>query len=176
MKILNTIALCLFFSLIIISCGDEEEKSSLEGTWKAQSFDFSAESSFEFGGMVTSSKIDGDATSLDYTLVLDGTNFTTNGGYDLSFTLDAAGMMSTINDSYANVNGSGTYTNTDTEITVNEQFFSFEVSGFPSSAVTGPATASYTIDGDILTISQNETTTETLGTTTIVSTSTWKRQ
>lgn len=171
MKFKFTLLLCLVVSLFMVSCGEESKsESALEGTWEV----------YEFGGVVLSStttpdisiesKTNIEGSNMDYTLVLSEADFTTNGSYDIEVAAEVDGMvLSSTTDNYTNVSGSGTYSATDTEITVNGQFFELELQGMPVSSTSGPATASYTIVDDVLTITQvDATTTDQLG---IVSTS-----
>jgi len=187
MKLLNTIAVCLFFSLIIMSCGDDDPMDDpavkgLDGEWKVTSLTVDLTSTISAVGINLSTTSVGNGKDLDYTLNLDNGNFTTMGSYglELSTTTSSDPIPNVVSQSYTDVSGSGTYTNTDDEITVNGQLFDFEVDGVSFTQMTGPATASYTVDGDVLTVTQDEEmTTSTLGVESIVqmkSESVWARQ
>lgn len=189
MKLLKTITTCFFLSFLLFSCGsddmmmeEEEEKMGLNGDWALQSVDVDVESVTSFQGSEISTNSVGEGKNLDYSLNLDDGNFTTEGAYDFEFSTTSSAIPAPILDTqnYSNVNGSGTYTNTETEITVDGQFFDFEFNGMPFTQSTGPATANYTIVDDVLTISQDEemTTVTVVGTVTskFTSISVWNRK
>lgn len=188
MKLLNTITTCLFLSFLLIACGEddpmmeEEVVLGLDGDWEAQSVEFDVVSTTSFLGLEVITTSTGTGKNIDYSLNLDNGNFTTSGAYDFELTTTSNALpdpfMETQN--YTDVSGSGTYTNTETELTVDGQFFDFEFNGMSLSSSTGPATASYTIVDNVLTFSQDEEmVTDQGGTATtikIVSTSVWNRK
>jgi len=153
----NIICLVILFSFA--SCGDDNEKSltTLEGTWTA--IEFSADVSLitELPGQSLEVTSNLEAENLNYDLTLDGTNFTTEGSYDINGT-SSTSLTGTqnVSDSYTNVSGSGTYTTTDTEITLSNSFYDLELDGMPVSAFSQPQTANYEINSDgELVITQN---------------------
>jgi len=180
MKFLNTITTCVLLSLMLVACGDDEadEKMGLNGDWEAQSINFDVSTSLDAGGMTTTTRSVGEGENLDYSLNLNNGEFKTSGSYDFSITTTSTIITEPTTDTqtYSNVMGSGTYTNTDTEITADGQFFDFDFNGMSLSSSTGPVTASYTLDGDLLTFEQNDTTMLGVTAAIIQSTSVWKRK
>ncbi|MEM6725576.1 MAG: hypothetical protein AAF598_16160, partial [Bacteroidota bacterium] len=101
--------------------------------------------------------------------------------YTITSDLDVDGNTSSSTDDYTNVTGTGTYTATEDELTILGSFFDLTVDGFDFSGFdTGSQTVNYSIDGNILTISQEETTEDSSGgfttTSTNSSVSTWELQ
>ncbi len=172
--------LCLF-ALSIFSCGDDDEVSTLDGTWTAVSSEFDVTNNSVVSGTAFSTQSTGTATDLDYDLVFTGSNFTTSGSYTYNVTtsVDGAVVSSGLNP-VSDVSGAGTYTVDGSVITIEGSLFEVESNGQSILAANGPQTANFTIEGDVLTFSQNEViTSEQSGvtsTSTIISTSVWERQ
>ena len=184
MKILNYLFLALLVA-VIFSCGDDDEtvimdSSELVGVWEAQSFDFSLESSTEFNGMTFSTSASGEGTSIDYVLTLTENEFMTSGEYTYDVNVVTNGQSAESSISLTDVSGDGTYTTLDDVITTNGAFFEFEFEGQDLSGLQGETSATFSLNGNTLTFTQNETiSTEDQGviTTSVVqSTSTWTRQ
>ncbi len=178
----------LFFALTLIafmsacSSDDNDDSTELEGTWNAISFSFDVNASTEASGQTTESTVSALGSNFDYSVVFTSDAFTTSGGYDIQ-TSGTSGTVTipSTSSTYTDVDGSGTYSTSGDEITLNGSFYSFDYNGAPYTAANGPQTANYEINSDgRLIISQNETmTTTTSGvtsTTTIVSSSTWEKQ
>ncbi len=187
MKIRITYFLALLLTVSMISCGEEEDdnmmstsNSALAGTWKAQSFGGSVNTSSEFGGMAVTTMANIDGKNLDYTLNMTDDSFTTNGSYDIDISLIAQGMTTMTSDQYTNVSGDGTYTSSGNQLMITGQFFELEVNGVPVMSGSGPQTATYNISGDILTVSQNEQSNSTQGGTVFTNETTfismWQKQ
>ena len=182
-KFLTVFALLLTFS----ACNNDDDvvtlsSDGLEGNWTAVFFEADVTGSTEFNGETTVSATTIEASSLSYDLTFTDAAFTTSGGYTMGVSSSVDGnVVSTSSDDYTDVSGSGTYTATDTELTLNGSFFEFEFNGQPFNQANGAQTANYEINADgELVISQNETISTTANgvtsTTTIVSTSRWMRQ
>lgn len=180
LKFLFAFALILSLS----ACGDDEDSTSstdLAGIWEAQSFDLSSETSFEVNGVATSTTTAVTSASVDYELTLTDSDFMTTGGYSYNVNAQSNGMAvidTTL--SVSNVTGQGSYTTSGDVLTTNGSFFEFEFDGADLSAIDGPASSNFSIDGNTLTLTQDqEMTMETGGitsVTTILSTSIWTRQ
>ena len=172
------------FSLLILvfSCGKDDDpvaaKGDLEGDWTATAFNATIETS-SAGVQLSTLKLTG--TSFDYDLNLDGSNFTTSGGYSATQEVISAGVNQTTDVDYANINGTGTYTTDGNMMTVNGAFFELQANGIPGTAGGETQNATYEInaDGELI-FNQDETVTETSNGFTvdakIVSTSTWVRK
>ncbi len=175
--------LCVFSLLVLVfSCGKDDEpvaaKGDLEGDWTATAFNATIETS-SAGVVLSNVKLIG--TSFDYDLNLDGSNFTTSGGYTATQELTSAGVNQTTEVDYTNISGDGTYTTDGDMMTVNGSFFELQANGMSATTGGEAQTATYEInsDGELI-FSQDETLTETSNGFTvdakIVSTSTWVRK
>lgn len=187
MKILSkTTLFCLFAILFLFSCGDDETMvvvdNDLNGTWTARSWTATISSSTTGGGINQSVESSFSGTSFDYDLVFDNGDFTTSGDYSYTFSLVGAGLNQTGAQDIDNVSGQGTYTNTDSQITLEGRIFEYSANGIMSVAATDEATVvDYEInaDGDLV-ISYLATITDAqMGFTTvsnIVDQSVWERK
>ncbi len=159
--------------------------ADLVGTWILDEFSAEASSDVDFGGQLISSDVDVYSTTVDYTVVFTDSDFTTNGSYSYVADVTANGMNFG-SDEYTldNVNGSGGYTVDGNEISTDGAFFEFTFEGMDDSLLDGPQTANFSFsnNGQTLTFSQNQTTTETdeftgaTVTSTTVSSSVWTKQ
>lgn len=182
----------LFFMLTLLTfmtaCSNDDEEStpdasSLVGTWSAVSFtaDITSVVAIPVTGDITSTT-NAVGSNFDYTVTFTDAAFTTAGGYDVMTSGVAAGVnIPETTSTYSDVDGSGTYTSTDTELTISGSFYSFDVDGMDLDALGETQTVEYEINSDDeLIITQNETMETTAGgfttTTTIVSSSKWTRQ
>lgn len=177
------------FALIIIvfvsacdSGGDEAPTTSLVGTWTAVSFSADVQSTTTFSGnsITSSSVITG--SDFNYDVTFTETAFTTSGSYTQNSTISVTGQAEqTIISEVTGVSGSGSYTTTAEEITLNGSFYDLELNGMPVQAEGQEQTASYEINsnGELI-FSQNETITLSesgvTSTVSIVSTSRWTRK
>lgn len=158
----------------------------LVGTWSAQSLTADAQTTttipLQNTMVVTETDLDITGTNFDYDVTFTETGFTAGGEYDLNFVASSGGVeVLNQTNSYANVTTTGTYTATNDEITTNGQLFSLEFNGQELSGSDAPQVASYSINGNILTVTQstNQMITDPMtGLPTAVSsnsTSTWLR-
>lgn len=180
-KLCFALTLCLFLS----ACGDDdgpESNTELVGTWTALSLDAEIESSSIFSGMTIVSNFDitGSAFSYDLVLEADG-NWNTSGDYTIDISGSAAGNPIASNDTYTNVMGTGTYSTSGDELTINGSFFELEFNGQPLIATGQEQTSKFEINSNgQLVISQNETITSNQGgamsTNMIISTSVWEKK
>ena len=166
---------CFALLVSLISCGSEETETTLEGTWTAVEFSASISLTTSDGETGT---IEIESTDLNYDLTLDGSSFTTSGSYDVTVTASLTGVgTETIDQSYTDVMGSGTYTSTDTDITIDGSFFELELDGMPFM-ITGEAQSGpYEInsDGELI-FEQDETISETEVTGSVRSFSKWVKK
>lgn len=158
---------------------------ALIGTWSLEDFSVSLNTVTNFDGETFASEIEIESTQEDYDLEFTETTFLTNGNYSYSTNITVDGeMMSSDTYTISSVEGNGSYSTNGNQMTTDGTFFEFEFEGMDESALQGEQTATYSLssDGQTLTFSQDETTTETDPTTgievtnTINSTSVWARQ
>ena len=187
--------LSLFSLLTAFTCENEplddgildntSTNDNLIGTWNLVEFNIDLTTSSSFEGQETTSNIVVNSTEVDYVLEFTGSTFSANGSYTYN-TNSVVNEAEVSSETYTltNVSGSGFYTTNENEMTVDGSFFEFEFEGdIDTSALEGEQTATFEIsdDGETLTFSQNETTTETNAATglqanvTKISTSVWTR-
>ncbi len=176
------------FSLLFLlgSCGNDDEAdpttNSLLGAWTAVAFTADVESTSTFNGSTTTSHSSIEGSNLNYDLTFTNTDFATNGSYDVAAVTSVDGsVVSSTNESYTNVSGTGPYSTSGNVITISESFFTVSVNGMPAAGSGQEQHANYEINSDgELVFSQNEemTTTDSgvMVTTTSISNSTWKRK
>ncbi|GGW57474.1 hypothetical protein DFQ11_101773 [Winogradskyella epiphytica] len=188
---------CLFTLLTAFTCENEpldvgfdlgennNNNSELIGTWELVDFDVTLVSSSTFGDQSFTSDIAIISTEEDYTLNFTQNTFTTSGNYTYDTQVAVNGdTVSTDAYSMESVNGNGTYSTVNHVMTVDGSFFDFEFEGMDQSALQGEQTVTFSIsnDGQTLTFSQDETTSQTDPATgnvtdnTTTSTSVWIRQ
>jgi len=156
--------------------------SSIEGEWTLVSFDLSVNTVTDALGNVIETDIVVDSYDPNYNVVFTSNTFTTNGSYSYNTEVTVLGITTTDSYDMENVSGSGTYTTSGNEITVNGSFFEFTFDGIDDSIFNqDEQTVTYSISngGNTLTFNQNETTVDDSSgftvTTTQVSTSIWNR-
>lgn len=187
---------CLFSLLTAFTCENEplddieigsgnNNNDDLVGTWNLVEFETSVSTNTNFQGQELSSDIEVYSTTVDYTVTFTETNFNTNGSYSYVADIVANGIeVSGEPYTLENVSGNGSYSTNGNEITTDGSFFEFSFEGMDSSVLDGPQSATFEIssDGQTLTFSQNDTTTDTdsaTGVTTTssqVSSSVWVKQ
>ncbi|MDN3491558.1 hypothetical protein [Winogradskyella bathintestinalis] len=189
---------CLFTMLTAFTCENEPLDDGIDsetdtgvnnvdiiGTWDLTDFDVTLTSSTEFNGQNLTSEIAIQSTEENYVLNLTPNNFTTNGSYAYDTNIIVNGeTFSSEPYMLENVNGSGTYSINGNEMTIDGEFFEFEYEGSEEDTLNGEQTVMFTIsaDGQTLTFSQDETTSETdtisgiVTSNTTNSTSIWTRQ
>lgn len=156
------------FVLILVVCisacesGGESPTSGLEGTWSVQEFTAEVAVVISVGGIEINSTSSIVGSDLDYNLTFTETGFTTSGSYTVTNDYDLAGFMQTLTSTLSNVSGSGTYTSTNTELTLSNSFFNIEVNGMPLEGSGEAQTIAYEINsnGELI-FSQSETITTT---------------
>ncbi len=181
---LTNLALAMLMMLLLAACGNDDETTpgdGLEDTWTVISFNADIESTTMVQGQTIVSDVDIVGGNMAYDLTLDGSEFTTDGDYEMTVTSTVNGMTQTSTDSYTDVTGGGTYTNDETTLTINGSFFELEWNGIDLTATQGEQTTGYSINADDqLVLSQNDMMTSDTGgttiTTTVVSTSVWERK
>ena len=187
---------CLFSLLTAFTCENEPLDDNIDasfentdedllGTWSLVEFSVALNSSTNFAGQVIESDVNVQSTTVGYTVNFTENNFNTNGSYSYLAEVTANGVE-VPQEPYTleNVTGNGSYSVDGNEMTIDGSFFEFTFEGMDFSEFDGEQTATFQItdNGQTLTFSQNETTTETdqtIGattTTTQVSTSVWSRQ
>ena len=183
-KSLKFLFVCLFIFALSACDEDDEPTSSVDlvGTWEVQSFSFDIETVTSLSGIETTVTTSGSGSNLDYNLEFMESTFVTSGSYSYSVASDLNGVTtSQINESVSDVSGSGTYSTSGNEITLNGSFFEFTFDGIDLSALVGEQTANYEIksDGTLVFTQDEEGTTTTQGltvTSKVKSTSTWIKQ
>ena len=174
------------FSLLFVlaSCGndDDPESVTLEGTWKAISFDADVEISSTFNGTTTASKTIVTGANLDYELTLDDPNWTTSGDYTytVDITVDGTPFQNST-ETLTNISGLGTYSVDGNMMTINGSFFEYELNGMTSTSMSDTQTVEYEInsDGQLVFTQDEEIETTASGVTSISkikSTSVWEKQ
>ncbi len=181
---LTNLALAMLMMLLLAACGNDDEttpSSDLEDTWTAISVDIDLDMTTEVAGQTVISDVVITGENLAYDLTLDGSDFTTDGSYDMNVMATVGGVPQNSLDNYSNVTGAGTYTTDGDQITINGSFYELQYNGIDLNAANGEQTATYTINSDDqLVISSDDTSTSTAsGATTTVSissTSVWERK
>ena len=163
--------------------GASLSSSELIGEWQLLNFDIETTTVSDIAGMNMETNIIVESTDVDYNLVFSGSSFNTSGSYGYNSTVSVNDDAS-ISDSYVleNISGSGTYSVSGNQITVNGQFFEFSLDGVDDSVLNDEeqtATFQFSDDGNILTFSQSSSETNNTGgfEVNIISnsTSTWER-
>ncbi|WP_179009426.1 hypothetical protein [Winogradskyella forsetii] len=188
---------CLFAMLTAFTCENEplddginttnpgNTNSALIGTWSLTDFDVTLGSTTSFNGESFISDIEIQSTTENYVLNLTSSNFTTNGSYSYDTNIVVNGeTFSSEPYTLENVSGSGSYFTNGNEMTIDGSFFEFEFEGSEETSLGGEQTVTFSIspDGQILTFTQDETTSQTDPTTGTVTTSTtnsiskWEKQ
>lgn len=193
MKNLKTFLLLVLISLAYTACdnepleGFEEEGNnpfgnSLVGTWALVDFDVSVVSTTEVGGIsVESSSLVDGLPNPDYNLTFTNDAFFTTGSYGYTATTTVNGITNSQDLFLENVTGAGTYTATNTELTIDGSFFTIEFQGMDFSELQGEQTINYSIsaDGQTLTFIQDTTEVNSAGgatsTSTVTGSSTWTK-
>lgn len=178
-SILCLLVLCTVFTCdnepydgdIILDSNNNEE---LIGAWNLLEFDVTVNTSSIIDDETIVSDIDIVSTNAAYVLEFSESTFTTQGSYsynaEIIFDLD---LVSEETYTLTDVMGSGMYSTNGNEMTIDGSFFEFEFQGVNNTVLQGEQTTNFEIsdDGETLTFTQNETTTETDNTTGTVITS-----
>ncbi len=185
---MNTLTKLLFACTLIfsfIACGDDDNssnKNSLDGSWTAVEFAADVESSSTGVGINIISKTSVTGSDLNYDLVFDGSNWTTEGAYSYDISIELSGQTPiTSIESVTDVNGSGTFSVDEDVMTIDGSFFTFMYNGQTIADTNGPQMANYEINSaGQLVFEQNETTEMTTPeistSTSTVSKSVWERK
>lgn len=166
------------------SNNNNNNSGDLVGVWDLVEFDITMTTETNFAGQEISSDIEVFSTATDYTVEFTESSFLTNGNYTYNANVVINGITAT-DDSFTldNVTGNGSYSTSGEEMTIDGSFFEFDFQGMDSSVLEGEQTLTYAItdNGNTLTFTQNETTTESDAATgievtnTTNSTSVWTR-
>ncbi len=160
---------------------DNQSNGSLVGTWTLVSMDADITTTTSFQGIDFSGAFNVELIDSDYTLVFDEDSYTVSGDYELTITSTFDGMSESYTDSYTNVTGGGNYSTNGNIMTVDGQFFDFELDGAPTDVASGEQTAEFQLSngGQTLTFFQDETITQNEAgfeaTTSTVSNSVWQK-
>jgi len=177
---------CLFTLLTAFTCENEpldngidltdsSYNNALVGTWDLTDFDVTLGSTTSFSGESFITDIDIESTEENYVLNLTPSNFTTNGSYSYDTNIVVNGeTFSSEPYTLENVSGSGSYSVNGNEMTIDGSFFEFEFEGAEETSLSGEQTVTFSVsaDGQTLTFTQDETTSQTDPTTGTVTTST----
>lgn len=139
--------------------GASLSSSELIGEWQLLNFDIETTTVSDIAGVNVETNITVESTDVDYNLVFSGTDFNTSGSYAYDSTVTVNDDTS-ISDSYLleNISGSGTYSVSGNQITVNGQFFEFSLDGVDDSVLNDDeqiATFQFSDDGNTLTFTQS---------------------
>ncbi len=164
--------LSLFILLTAFTCENEAldedilanngaaSNTELLGEWNLVEFEVETSTTSELNGTEFSSDVQIFSTAADYTVNFTADMFTTNGSYSYS-SLVVVNGTEIPNDptTLSNVSGNGTYAIEGNEMTVEGQFFEFNLDGVDSSVFGEEQTLLFQIsaDGQTLTLIQNET-------------------
>ncbi|WP_296311399.1 hypothetical protein [Winogradskyella sp. UBA3174] len=185
--------LALLCLLTVFTCENEpldfdsetgETDVELFGEWNLSEFNTELTTTTDFDGQIISSDLDVSSTEVDYTLNFIGNNFTTNGNYSYVVGIVVNGTEVS-NEPYTidNVSGGGAYSVNGNQMTIDGSFFEFNFQGADTSVLDGEQTTTFQIsaNGETLTFTQSENTTEIDPTTGAIvtisnnSTSIWTR-
>ncbi|MBO6632550.1 MAG: hypothetical protein JJ936_13525, partial [Psychroserpens sp.] len=153
----------------------------LVGTWTLVDMDADITTTTSFQGIDFSGAFTLELIDSDYTLVFDEDSYTVAGDYELTITSTFDGVSESYTDSYTNVTGGGNYSTNGNIMTVDGQFFDFELDGAPTDVASGEQTAEFQLSngGQTLTFFQDETVTQNEAgfeaTVATVSTSVWQK-
>jgi len=182
--------------LSMVACDEDDEPSfsaaDLVGTWKAQSFSFSVESTRSLNGMATTVNTIGTGSNLDYVLELTEISFVTSGSYSYSATSEVNGIVTSQKSSTVagvdesgvignGITGSGNYSTDGIVLTSDASFFEFTFDGIDLGLLVGVQMMNYEINSEgKLVLTQNEeistTNQEITYTNRVITTSTWTKQ
>jgi hypothetical protein len=158
-KIKSLVVLILI--VFISSCGDsdgESPSSGVEGTWSLKELSIRADATVTVAGQdfVTRNVITG--SDFDYTINFSDGDFTASGSYTATNEITATGIMDTFVTRFNNISGSGSYTDSGTEVTFSNQLFSFdEIAGMTGGETEMEQTIAYEINAaGQLVMTQNE--------------------
>ncbi len=171
-----SLLLVIFVSLTAFTCENEildadidqsatldtgSAATSLIGTWEAVSLDADIQTATTLLGLSTTVDSDIVGTDLDYTVTFTEDTYTATGSYGISMTTSFNGETPMTTTQGGNVTTeSGSYENVGpTTMILDEPFYTFNVPGADTSAVTGePQELEYSIsaDGQTLTFVQNQ--------------------
>ena len=151
--------------LLIASCSKDDDtaaRSGLEGTWTATAMPVNLTNSA--GGTTAVSTITGN--TFDYDLSFEESTFSTEGNYSATSVVVVDGYSTITDIDYTDVMSAGSYSIDGNIITIEgDGFFNFEAPGTidptGGAGMTGTQNATFEINGDVLTMSQNETLTTT---------------
>ena len=160
---------------------DNQVNGSLVGSWSLVSMDADITTTTSFQGFDFSGVFNAEVTDSDYTLVFAEDTYTVSGDYEMTITSTFDGVTETYTDSYTNVTGGGNYSTNGNIMTVDGQFFEFDLEGAPTDVASGEQMAEFQLsnDGQTLTFFQDETITQNEAgfeaTVEVVSTSVWQK-
>ena len=181
---LSNLFFALLLSLTFIACNDDDNASpeNLAGTsWKAVEFEATIESTANAGGTEIKTISTAAGSNFDYSLSFADITYSTEGSYDIDTEVSSNGaVISSDQSSYKEVKGNGGYTISGDTITVVGTFFNLEVNGIDFSQFQSSTMATYKVDGNKLTFTQEEESTNSFGgtssTSKIIARSVWEKQ
>lgn len=182
---LTKLLLGLFMIFSLASCGggdDENTDDALNGTWKLVSAESEVQTTFVSSGETFTNIATTEFEDLDYSMTFEGSNFSTSGGYTTTTTLLVDGItIQTEPVTLTNVSGSGTYSVSGNQMTINGAFFDISYEGQMTTGASQAQTTDYEINANgQLVFEQDETVEQTVSGTTatshVVSKSVWEKQ
>lgn len=141
------------------SLPNSNNNALLLGEWRALEFSGNSHIESEFMGISLIQDVVFEGANMDYVLIFDGSNFTSEGSYDVVTTLTMDGQtIGPQTQSMTNVTGDGTYSISGNTITFDSALYEFDMVDGMDMASSGPQTATYLIcaDGQTLTIIQDD--------------------
>ena len=161
--------------------GGGDPVNPLLGTWVATGMEATTLATTEGGGFSISVGSTSTLTESDYQIVVTDNTITASGSYSVELTVSIAGFPPTTTTlDFEDVNGTANYTVSGNVLNVDGSYFDLdaEEASFDQGGATGEVT--YSINGNQLTLTQDQTFTFTEDgatvTASITQTSTWERQ
>lgn len=177
----------LLLSVLFFACDDEDSDMSasveLQGTWIANGLEAEITSMTVTPTGTSSGGSSVSAANQPFELTFDAATWTTTGGYDINLetaTADGTGSAAATITTLVNENRTGTYSASGSVLTVENSFATLNINDELIGGVGAAQVLDFSIDGDVLTISQDQEEVVIDGTTTttftVTTTSEWTRQ
>lgn len=179
--------LLLLLSVLFFACDDEDSEmpasTELQGTWIANGLDAEISSMTVSPNGTSSGGSSVSAVDQPFELTFDATTWTTTGGYDINLetaTADGSGSAAARITTLVNENRTGTYSASTSVLTFENSFATLNINDMLLGGSGAAQVLNFSIDGDVLTITQDQEEVVIDGTTTttisVTTTSEWIRQ
>ena len=139
MKLFNQLFLMLAITVMFTSCGDDEMSSvttdaALAGTWQTVSFNTDTDATQTAAGTTQTSNNVSTGSNILYDVTFNSGSFSAMGSYDIQTVVSVGGnVLLTQNDSFTDIEGSGTFTTSNGKISIMGALFDVTVDGSQSS-------------------------------------------